>query len=264
MRSPVRGFTLLELIVVIAIIGVLSVIIIPSFRTALDRANDTKLKQFAITLDKKNDIINKYDFEEGSGLLSKDSNVYQRNNLTLPGSGVTFSQNTYSSSSAYSLLFDGTSFVTSQNNLPVIDGKSFSVSVWVKKTQSDPLKKTLFGKYSGLNGLVFVFNNNIFAVERAGFVSCSLPYSSDTNWHHYVFSFNSNSNMGVIYVDSKKENQCNMGGVYVGNDTQPIILGPAINATYMDDLRFFDKDILSSEVQKLYAEGLSSGKFANR
>ena len=54
MKINVKGFTLLELIVVVAIIGVLSVILLPSFRTALTKANDTKLKQFAINLDKKN------------------------------------------------------------------------------------------------------------------------------------------------------------------------------------------------------------------
>ncbi len=39
-KTSLRGFTLLELIVVIAIIGVLSVIIIPSFTTALARSRD--------------------------------------------------------------------------------------------------------------------------------------------------------------------------------------------------------------------------------
>ncbi len=39
-KKQIRGFTLLELIVVIAIVGVLSVIILPSFTTALARSRD--------------------------------------------------------------------------------------------------------------------------------------------------------------------------------------------------------------------------------
>ena len=46
-KTSLRGFTLLELIVVIAIIGVLSVIIIPSFTTALARSRDgRKIAEF--------------------------------------------------------------------------------------------------------------------------------------------------------------------------------------------------------------------------
>lgn len=39
-KKTLRGFTLLELIVVIAIVGILSVIILPSFTTALARSRD--------------------------------------------------------------------------------------------------------------------------------------------------------------------------------------------------------------------------------
>ena len=81
---------MLELIVVIAIIGVLSVIILPSFKNALDKANATKVSQNIINTIKRYDVfMAKWEFEEGSGLIAKDTAVNPvdttvQNNATIP------------------------------------------------------------------------------------------------------------------------------------------------------------------------------------
>jgi prepilin-type N-terminal cleavage/methylation domain-containing protein len=245
-----RGFTLLELIVVIAIIGVLSVIALPTFKNALARANDTKIKQFALTLDKKNDITSKYDFEEGAGLVTKDSNIYVQNNLTIPGSGVSYSTDTYASSSFYSLYFDGTNYLTSQANTgPSLDNKSFSISFWFKmNTNADVcmIQKGVFNTREMIS--VCYYLDSIF-------ISAVTPYSnfaykvSPQQWHHFVMSFDSSSYLAVVYVDGIKAGQMNLGGVINNTNNYPLLVGRYPNGTYtysgyIDDLRFYEGQVI--------------------
>lgn len=275
MRRPIRGFTLLELIVVIAIIGVLSVLILPSFKNALARANDTKLKQFAITLDKKNDIVNKYDFEEGGGLVSKDSNIYSQNNLTLPGSGVTFSTNTYSSSSQYSLLFTAPNIeVVSENYLPKLDNSSFSISVWVKRTAGfGAVESVIFykGNYSPGNEVFLEFWNDVLCfhfVPAGSNSNCMTSTFLDTNWHHIAVSFDLSTNISKMYLDSKLvSSKTHSTNSLITSNNYPLKLGYSGGGDFrgnIDDLRFFDTAILSGDVARLYAEGMGSGRFANK
>ena len=83
MRYTVRGFTLLELIVVIAIIGILSVIIIPSFKTALARSRDAQRKLDILNIQKMMDDYALSDKPLPSGSYPHPS-MYGRQNIS-PG-----------------------------------------------------------------------------------------------------------------------------------------------------------------------------------
>ena len=82
MRSSVRGFTLLELIVVIAIIGVLSVIVIPSFATALARSRDAQrivdMKNISGALDR---------YIKSTGKIPAVNDTYVHCGWEIPGGG---------------------------------------------------------------------------------------------------------------------------------------------------------------------------------
>lgn len=252
MKINVKGFTLLELIVVVAIIGVLSVILLPSFRTALTKANDTKLKQFAINLDKKNDLTNIYDFEEGNGLVAKDSNIYTQNNMTIPGSGVTYSQNTYSSSSQYSLYFNGASHITAQNNSPAnLDNKSFSVSFWFK------MDSTANGcmVHKGNPGVVrqmleFCYWLDSMYIGFGSGLYLSPNYKvTPLVWHHFAFSFDSSTNMTVAYVDGAKIGEYNLTAPLTNTSNFPLSIGSYANGSYpfagnVDDFHIFEGQVI--------------------
>lgn len=247
-----RGFTLLELIVVVAIIGVLSVILLPTFKTALGRANDTKLKQFAITLDKKFDITNRYDFEEGVGLVAKDSNIYTQNNMTIPGSGVTYSQNTYSSSSAYSLYFNGASHITAQNNSPAnLDSKSFSVSFWFKMDST--ANGCMFHKGNpGVMRQMIEFCywlDSMYVGFGSGLLLSPNYKVTPLVWHYFVFSFDSTTNLAVAYVDGLKIGEYNLTAPLTNTSNFPLSIGSYANGSYpftgnVDDLHIFEGQVI--------------------
>jgi prepilin-type N-terminal cleavage/methylation domain-containing protein len=257
MRYRVRGFTLLELIVVIAIIGVLSVIIIPSFKNALARANDTKLKQFAINLEKRYDVTTKYDFDEGGGLLAKDTSINQtsnvpQNDLTIPVSGVSYSQNTYSSSSQYSLLFDGTNYVASKNvNSPQLDGKSFSVSLWFRRTGNFGAVNNFFvSKGPGGGGQQFAlgFRYDNLMAGFWGYDWSSPVVVTDTNWHHVVFSFDSSTRLGTFYFDGVRVAEQFTYGVLLSNTNSDTLKVGSISGSpftgQLDDIRFYESQVI--------------------
>lgn len=247
-----RGFTLLELIVVIAIIGVLSVIVLPSFKTALSRANDTKLKQFAITLDKKNDITSKYDFEEGSGLVTRDSNIYMQNNLTVPGSGANFSTDTYSSSSQYSMYFNGAARLTSTSNAsPVLDNKSFSISFWFKMDSTANgcmLQKGAPGVARQMVEVCYWLDSMYVGFGSGLLLSPNYKVTAQ-QWHHFAMSYDVSTYLVVAYVDGVRIGQFNLGGVLSNTGSSPLSVGAYPSGSYpftgyVDDLRFYEGQVI--------------------
>ena len=254
---PPRGFTLLELIVVIAIVGILSVIILPSFSSALGKATYTKIRQNIINTIKRYDILAKWEFEEGTGLVAKDTAVNPidntvQNNATIPGSGVTYSSNTYASSSQYSLLFDGTSYLTSVNNTyPKLDNSSFSFSLWFRRTGGFGAgDRFLLAKGSNLafrQQLAVGFRDDQLFVGFYG-ADYAAPnvYITDQLWHNLMFSYDATTNIGTVYVDSKKIGTYDTGGPLTTTDAAPLRIGTYNAGNFIgniDDVVYF-KDVI--------------------
>ena len=251
-----RGFTLLELIVVIAIVGILSVIILPSFTSALGKATDTKIRQNIINTIKRYDVLAKWEFEEGSGLVAKDTAVNSidntpQNNATIPGSGVTYSSNTYASSSQYSLLFDGTSnVVTNNNTYPKLDNSSFSFSLWFRRTGGfgagiRPLLEKGNNPVSNQWFSIAFLNDQLF-VGSYGIDYYTGLYITDQLWHNMMFSFDATTNIGTVYVDSKKVGTYNYTAPFTTTDNFPLRIGYWAGYRFIgniDDVTYF-KDVI--------------------
>jgi len=74
-RKSSRGFTLIELVAVMAIIGVLAVALVPSIEVAMDRAENTKIIS---TLAKIEGAIKIYQLEH-DGTVPEDLAVLKKN-----------------------------------------------------------------------------------------------------------------------------------------------------------------------------------------
>ncbi len=260
MRLSVRGFTLLELIVVIAIIGVLSVIILPSFKNALDRANDTKVKQNITNIIKRYDVVAKWELEEGVSNTTKDTAINQtdntvQNNATIPGSGVTWSTDTYASSSQSSLLFDGTNYLTTVNNTyPKLDNSSFSFSMWLRRTGGFGANSRFLSKWGGGGACGYFIatfsapNDTLgfyFGDSSTAFTSLSIK---DQLWHNLMLSYDVTTSKLVVYVDSKMVGSYNMTCPLSGTDSNPLVIGGYIGGSNhfignIDDVYYF-KDVI--------------------
>ena len=255
MRLSVRGFTLLELIVVIAIIGVLSVIILPSFKNALDRANDTKVKQNITNIIKRYDVVAKWELEEGVSNTTKDTAINQtdntvQNNATIPGSGVTWSTDTYASSSRYSLAFNGTNYLTTVNNTyPKLDGSSFSFSLWFKRTGGFGVgDRMLLAKgTSGTRQCLSVgFKDDELMIGPWGPDYMTGLRITDQNWHNLMFSFDASTNIVTAYVDNRLIGRGNWGGSLANTDSYPLRIGTYNGGHFIgniDDVYYF-KDVI--------------------
>lgn len=255
-NNNLKGFTLLELIVVIAIIGVLSVIILPGFKNSLDKANATKVSQNITNTIKKYEVLAKWEFEEGSGLVAKDTAVNPvdntaQNNAVIPGSGVTYSDNTYASSSQKSLLFDGTNFLTTVNNtFPRLDGSSFSFSLWFKRTggfgAGDRMLITKGTVNASRRRLIVGFRSDQLMVGLYGADYLTAVYLTDQNWHNLMFSYDVNTSLLTVYLDSKRIGSYDTGGPLATTDAEQFRIGTYAGGNFIgniDDVYYF-KDVI--------------------
>lgn len=183
MKNGLRGFTLIELMVVISIISMLSSIMISSLAGAKDRARVGASYQFASSVDNAlgGAPLGWWDFGDCSGNTLTDRSGNRFDGDLLDGGNNGGNKATWSTDIPYvnqtcSLVFDGTDKEVLVNTGQKSHTGSFTVSVWVKPAVS--AVGSVMSIVGSRNGSLF----NSFDLKLENGTSVHSDIGDGTNW----------------------------------------------------------------------------------
>lgn len=267
----VRAFTLIELLIVIAIIGILSAIVLTSLRSSREDARLGGSKHFASGLDNAlgGSPIAWWDFSDCSGTTLTDRSGNFRNG-TLSGGMTTASWSTDSPYAGQvinpcSLSFNGIGNYVSVTTSGSWSGK-FTVSVWVKPmTTSGTLNMVSSRGPSDFSFDMKLTNGSTIHGDignGSGWLTgaADAPFSYEAGkWYNIAYVVTPTAY--TIYADGVVKGQ----GTYASatpllfDATHTLVLGQSGSGSeffngFMTSVHIFGLALSDAQVQQLYAE----------
>ncbi len=253
------GFTLLELLIVISIIGLLAGVVLVSFGGASERARISNALQFSDTLraSLQMDMVAWWPMDSISGGKTPD-NWFDKNDGTVVGNpqlveGIVNS----------ALDFDGNDYVRVSDSEAISPSNAITVEIWVKTTWTGThhiVYKYDGSPYPGFG--LYKDGTTDFRFWAGGLGGNSWVYCyqniADGQWHHLVGT----AEMGgqkKVYLDSKFCNQ-NLTGTQGLDSARDLYIGGGTGGGFVgiiDDVRIYNRALTLSQIQQHYVEGLT-------
>ncbi|MFA5086774.1 MAG: LamG-like jellyroll fold domain-containing protein [Candidatus Paceibacterota bacterium] len=274
------GFTLIEIMVAILILGVISGIVIVNNLAAVNTAVDTKVKTFAtgIPVSLSGNYVAFWNFDKCSGSSvtadcitdSWGANGYissTENPIVINGTAPTVASGS-SCVNDKCLVFSGSNAITIKE---IGLGKKVTISFWMKVsnyTNIMPFSLETLNAYDV--GLLFEGGTNsmFWSPEVDDYNIFTGSAWPNENWHHYVVINNDVTNVAKLYVDGIKSGEAEgldtttspattdarfmIGGSYAYFPTYFAITGS------MDEVQIFDDALSIAQIDDIYIVGLNN------
>jgi len=251
-----KGFTLLELLIVIAIIGLLASVVIVQFPEAQKRARLAQAQGFADTLrgSLQGDMVANWTFDETSGSTAEDLWIDQLDGTV---SGATWADGIINGALSFDGVNDYVSVPSSPNwNFGVGD---FSIGGW---WYFNTVKQNQYFNDIGSNGTrIQLYQNVIYLQAIGGTTAVSYSWIPNTNQWYHVFATRNNGTVS-LYIDGKLVNSATYAGALGATATLTIGNygghGGYCPNGLIDDVQIYSAALPLSAIQKIYAQGFAT------
>ena len=259
-----RAFTIIELLVAIAIIGLLASIVIVAIKSVRERAERAKVLQFSSSVHHALGAyaigIWNFDDDLTDGITDDISGGGNEGTIigAVPVEGIVNG----------ALKFDGNDYVNLVSLVDIANDNNYSISLWVKTTNAGD-QMMAFGSGNTSSDLPIVqigiyLDNRAFFGQRDQFGSHALIYLrgaviNDGKWHHLVGVRNAADSF-ELYLDG---NSIGISSVLVGptslTNSSIGVLKRAANTYYfngsIDEVGVYNEAFTSAQIKKFYVEG---------